>query len=337
LSETESEKSHCLNCGTLLNDRFCSHCGQDSKEFKRSVWNVFFQFFETFTDFDNKLWSSLGPLFFQPGMLTKKYLEGKRKRFLNPIQMYAFFSFLFFLTAFYLPEKGGLSTKEEIQKGIRDGMFADSSNEKADSVQNVTLKVKGANLKMSKSKNDRGIHIQGLEDSYFKYDSTQKKLPLQQRDGWFKRTIKAKVISINERLRNKDETIVGELLDGFKSNLPNIIILLLPVFALILKLLYRKRKYYYVEHLIFGIHLHCLAFALFSFIFLAEWLFPSMEDSISILVLWFFIYAFLALKRIYLQSWLRTFLKFNFLGATYSIFLIIGLVLNLLFSFFLVS
>ena len=69
----------CLNCGTVLSDRFCGHCGQDKKEFKRSVWLVFFQFFETFTDFDNKLWSSLGPLIYKPGFLTKKFLAGKRK------------------------------------------------------------------------------------------------------------------------------------------------------------------------------------------------------------------------------------------------------------------
>ena len=124
---------------------------------------------------------------------------------------------------------------------------------------------------------------------------------------------------------------------GFKSNLPNIIILLLPVFALALKLLYVRRNYYYVEHLIFGIHLHCLAFALFSIAFLVEWAFPDLEELLNIVYLWFLIYAFVAMKRIYCQSWIRTFVKFNFLGATYTLSLIIGLALNLFLSFFLVN
>lgn len=337
MSETEPSQLHCLNCGTVLDDRFCSHCGQDSKEFKRSVWNVFFQFFETFTDFDNKLWSSLGPLFFRPGMLTKKYLEGKRKRFLNPIQMYAFFSFIFFLTAFYLPEKEGLSAQEEIQKGIRDGMFADSLDEDSDTIQEVAVKVGGARISRNREKNTPGFHINGLEDSYAQYDSVQHTKPEEERDGWFLRTIKTKMISINRRFKNRDETIIGELFDGFKSNLPNIIILLLPVFALVLKLLYVRRNYYYVEHLIFGIHLHCFAFAMFSFVFLAEWAFPDLEELLSVVYLWFFIYAIVAMKRIYNQSWVRTFVKFNFLGATYTLFLMIGLVLNLILSFFLVD
>ncbi|HOY94829.1 MAG TPA: DUF3667 domain-containing protein [Catalimonadaceae bacterium] len=337
MSETEPSQPHCLNCGTILDDRFCSHCGQDSKEFKRSVWNVFFQFFETFTDFDNKLWSSLGPLFFRPGMLTRKFLDGKRKSFLNPIQMYAFFSFIFFLTAFYLPEKEGASAQEEIRKGIRNGMFADSVSENSDSIQDVTVKVGGAKISRSREQNNPGFHINGLENSYSQYDSAQRAKPDEERDRWFVRTIKTKMISINRRFKEKDESIIGELFDGFKSNLPNIIILLLPVFALVLKLLYVRRNYYYVEHLIFGIHLHCFAFALFSFVFLADWALPELEDDLNLIYLWFFIYAFVAMKRIYNQSWIRTFMKFNFLGATYTIFLIIGLVLNLILSFFLVD
>lgn len=127
------------------------------------------------------------------------------------------------------------------------------------------------------------------------------------------------------------------MFDGFKSNLPNIIILLLPVFALVLKLLYVRRNYFYVEHLIFGIHLHCLAFALFSIVFIVEWAFPDLEELLNVVYLWFFIYAFLAMKRIYSQSWIRTFVKFNFLGASYTLSLIVGLTLNLILSFFLVD
>jgi hypothetical protein len=269
-------------------------------------------------------------------MLTKKFLEGKRKSFLNPIQMYAFFSFLFFLSAFYLPEPTGLSAQEEMRKGIRDGMFADSVNENEDSVR-ITFGVKGANLNVARKKNDTGFHFSGLEENLHQYDSAQKKCRPEDRDGWFLRTAKVKMISINERLRNKDETIISELFEGFKANLPNLVILLLPMFALILKLLYARRRFYYVEHLIFAIHLHCFAFALFSLVFLAEWLFPVFEDYSFLLYIWFLIYTLVAMKQMYRQTWMRTFLKFNFAGVSYSMFLVIGLAVNLLLSFFLVE
>jgi hypothetical protein len=105
----EPEKISCLNCGAQITDRFCSHCGQDKNEFQKSIWQILVGFAASLFDLDGKIPSSFVPLLFKPGKLTLEFLEGKRKSQINPFQLYAFFSFIFFLTAFYLPnftEKG---------------------------------------------------------------------------------------------------------------------------------------------------------------------------------------------------------------------------------------
>lgn len=346
MTETEIHIDHCLNCGHSLNDRFCSHCGQDSKEFKRSVWKVFFQFFETFTDFDNKLWSSLWPLLFKPGYLTVKYLEGKRKRFLNPIQMYAFFSFIFFLTAFYLPDSDpNKSTPRKIlSKTVKEGN-ADALNElddeedKKDSVglKEPSKQTNGAHFKVGGDTTKANIDFDGPEKTAQIYDSIQRLMPDSAKDGFVKSSLKRKFISIAERFEKNDESLVDEFFDGFKSNLPNVIILLLPLIALVLKILYIRRMFYYVEHLIFAIHIHCFTFLLFSIWLITELIFPSLDDHVGWMFILLFVYVFVAMKRMFSQSGIRTFVKFILFGASYTFLLFVGMVLNFLVSIYLME
>ncbi len=37
--------NHCLNCGTTVQERYCSHCGQENLEPKESLWHLIRHFF----------------------------------------------------------------------------------------------------------------------------------------------------------------------------------------------------------------------------------------------------------------------------------------------------
>jgi hypothetical protein len=204
-----------------------------------------------------------------------------------------------------------------------------------DSTETVVFKPTDKDLKGKKE--IPIINFGTLSSSLHKYDSSQNELPASQKDGFVESTLKRKLIHIKERFDNKDESIVDEFFDGFKSNLPNVIILLLPLFALVLKLLYIRRKFFYVEHLIFSIHIHCFAFLLFSIWLLGEFFFPTLEDYFFWIILLFLFYTCLAMKTMFSQSWLRTFVKFIFLGMTYTIILLSGLVFNFLLSAYLMA
>ena len=323
----------CLNCSSVLEDRFCSHCGQDSKEFKRSVWNVFVRFFETFTDFDNKLWSSLFPLIFKPGFLTRQFLAGKRKSYLNPIQMYAFFSFLYFFTFFYMPDFVSVdksSLAERLTKEMSDSNSLETDLN--DTIPFGSIGNSKITIKRDAKQKDKITINQGSLQTLKSYDSSQLSHPKSKRHGFIVRSIYRKTLDVLEKSRNKDSTALASLIETFKANSANLIILLLPLFALILKILYIRRSFYYVEHLIFSIHFHCFAFLILS---IGNILFSciAMPDEFEVyLFLGVFIYFFIAMKKMYGQSWKLTFLKFNLWGASYTVLLVLGLMLNLLVS-----
>ena len=113
------------------------------------------------------------------------------------------------------------------------------------------------------------------------------------------------------------------------GRVPTALFLILPVFALLLKVLYVRRDWYYAEHLVFGLHTHAFAFLVFTVIACllaittAEW-----ARTLSLVLFWGGIplYFLLAQKRVYGQGWTKTVAKALVLGWAYSIVLFGGLV-----------
>jgi hypothetical protein len=102
---------------------------------------------------------------------------------------------------------------------------------------------------------------------------------------------------------------------------PHMVFLLLPVFALLLKLLYIRRDRLYAEHFVFALHVHAFVFVVFIVMFILPW-----EWFDRILLLWIATYVWLALKRVYRQGWVRTTLKWWTLGWMYFWVLLFGLI-----------
>lgn len=88
----------CPNCGTALRtgDHFCPHCGQENHDLRVPFRHFAYEFVESLTHFDTKLWSTLKLIFTKPGQLTKDLVEGKRARYVKPAQFYVFVSIIFF-------------------------------------------------------------------------------------------------------------------------------------------------------------------------------------------------------------------------------------------------
>jgi len=116
------------------------------------------------------------------------------------------------------------------------------------------------------------------------------------------------------------------------------VVLMMPALALILKLLYIRRKYYYVEHIIFSFHYHAFAFLLISVgMIIDHWRDQLINGdgtftSISFIVV--LIYLFIAMRRVYKQGAWKTFIKYNILNWAYlfifSIFIALTFVISAL-------
>jgi len=89
----------CPNCKKelIFSENFCPQCGQVNDERRLSIKQFFGEFFAGFFSFDTRFFKTILPLLFKPGKIAKSYIEGKRRSFTNPFQLYLHTSILFFL------------------------------------------------------------------------------------------------------------------------------------------------------------------------------------------------------------------------------------------------
>lgn len=133
------------------------------------------------------------------------------------------------------------------------------------------------------------------------------------------------------------------LKDAFLSSVPATLFVLLPIFALMLKLLYLFKRRLYMEHLIVALHSHAFLcgamLVIFTLQWLAElasalpWLATGLRWSEVGVALWMPIYLFIAQKRIYGQGWIMTTLKFGVIGTLYLLMINFGAMFALMASF----
>ncbi|MEM6524808.1 MAG: DUF3667 domain-containing protein [Bacteroidota bacterium] len=137
------------------------------------------------------------------------------------------------------------------------------------------------------------------------------------------------------RVNRTDETLFAEFIT---KNLPLMMLLLIPIFALVLKLLYVRRKLLYIKHLIHALHLHTFAYFLYgtSLIFMLN---IDNEDTNSYIGVAAFLivstYAFVSFLKVYRQHWFKTLIKFNLTGAVYVTCIFIFFLAEILISFLL--
>jgi hypothetical protein len=219
-------------------------------------------------------------------------------------------------------------SQNESEKDVVDSTQKNSSD-------SLVLSLGKTKINISRDSTGKdGITLAGKSNSLARYDSAQLALPPSERQSKFVNDVIRRLLEIFDKTRNNDSSALAVIIDTFKSNIANLIILLLPVFAGILKVLYIRRKYYYVEHLIFAIHVHCFAFLLLSIVTVVNNLVLLSDAFVGYFYFVFLLYFYFAVKNMYGQKWGRTFVKFNLLGMTYSLFLFFGFILNFIVSIY---
>jgi hypothetical protein len=152
--------------------------------------------------------------------------------------------------------------------------------------------------------------------------------------------------SLNRRMAHARDVLDASdsekpFVDALFNVLPQTLIVLMPLFALMLKLAYLFKRRLYMEHLIVALHSHSfisLALVLvLLFAWLQEWLAPSgvfwhtvFGWGIGLTSAWIPVYLLLMQKRVYGQGWVMTLLKFGVLGICYSVLVGIGLLAAML-------
>ncbi|MBI2731709.1 MAG: DUF3667 domain-containing protein [Sphingobacteriales bacterium] len=363
----ERAEKNCLNCGTEVAGRYCQQCGQENIEPKETFFHLVKHFFYDITHFDGKFFETVKLILFKPGFLSKQYMAGKRVSYLNPIRMYVFTSAFFFLIFFSfmspgetlkmseVKPKNKVAGLAEILKGAKEDMEDEIKNSKDSAEKTEKLKqIAAIEHDLERLAKDSTIVSDSLEsfkyvfqkakinpfekrfESAEAYDSVQNSLQGDAKDSWMEQFFTRKKIMWDKKYG--EGHVMEALKEKFLHSIPQMLFVSLPFFALLLKLLYiRRKKFYYADHGIFSIHLYCAIFILLLIIFGLnkmreathwEWLSAIISlSAFSILV-----YIYMALKKFYEQGYVKTFFKYFILMILNSVVAGILLMLFLLLS-----
>jgi len=339
----ERKEKNCLNCGETIVGRFCHKCGQENVEVKESFGHLIMHFFQDLTHFDGKLWKTLKLLLFKPAKLTQLYMDGQRANYIHPIRMYLFISAIFFFFIF----SGEQVKVPEVAKPLPVIAIPNPTLSKPALLNNVLSKNVDVKIldpeKVNLKKEDR-LNLQiGSDTISYKtlgaYDSAQLKLLSSKKDNWFESALIKKSIELNNKYNNDVFKIEEAIFKQFEHYFSRMLYISLPLFALFLWALYRRNKnHYFVDHLIFSIHIYCaffiILFALKLVDLSTEFIFkrPPFGAAAIITSILMFYYLYKALSNHFNQSRVKTIIKFIILN-----FLTIILMGLLMTSFILLS
>jgi len=113
-----TQEQACLNCGTALTGDYCHACGQRA-HVHRSLHAFGHDLLHGVFHFEGKIWRTLPMLAWQPGELTRRYIDGQRASFVSPIALFLFCVFLMFAV---LGLTGALSiaSGDQLREGIEN-------------------------------------------------------------------------------------------------------------------------------------------------------------------------------------------------------------------------
>jgi hypothetical protein len=107
----------CANCQTQLVGSYCHGCGQTARV-HRSIWHMLEEGLHGVLHFDSKMWRTLPLLLARPGLLTRRYIDGQRVRYVSPLALFLFTIFLMFFVLSFATSGGktvGQATPQEQQ------------------------------------------------------------------------------------------------------------------------------------------------------------------------------------------------------------------------------
>lgn len=302
-SERPGDVQSCKNCGARLSNQYCAVCGQRATVRIVSIWEVLRDVVDELFFLESRVWQTLGPLFFRPGLLTMDYLAGRRARYVPPVRLYIVLSVIFFVV---------VSLSGTVQIDTAD---PDVAQEVGDG---------GGTAEIDLARDSDGIV--GVID----VDNDEIPDACTIDDGWtdsvpFGAEVReAMLASCDKIIADRGEAFR----DALAEDIPLMMIVFIPLLALSMKILYPFSGRYYVEHLLFFVHFHAFGFLLLTLLTLSDELaesFTSLETVGTLLfsagMIYLFVYLFIAMRRVYAQSRFATAVKYALLACCYVVFL----------------
>jgi hypothetical protein len=366
----------CENCHTVLLGGYCHVCGQRAHSPLQHFGHAVEEVFESFWHLDGRIFRTLRDLCV-PGRVAAAYLAGHRVRYLAPLRLFVILSLLTFfvgkLTLHFDPGNAVKVDAAPSRSGVVIGetRLDDDPFAGAKSAADVLARHAKILREIDAENAGTGVFLSTILDVAKDDIDAQARArmtalgatPAQWRaleaaraasapkpgaassapeqsvvtgDGVLQRWLRARIERIQENVpRVRDDP--DELLRSFLGALPGALFVLVPLFALCLKLLYIRSGRGYLEHLVVALYSHAFMLTALLLVFLLlgvqtiaglpVWAANTVGVVAGIVLnLCVPLYLLWMQKRVYAQGWVKTLIKYATLGPVYSFLLTLTIV-----------
>jgi Protein of unknown function (DUF3667) len=328
---------NCENCGAPMAGPFCAKCGQHAVDYRRSFRYVVLDVLDSFLSWDSKFFATIGWLIARPWHLTNEFLAGRRVRYVHPLRVYLLASILFFFVVNYWaksihadPSKLSAEDRAEIAADPDIPPAVKAKIQRALDAKGLTQ----PEAQMSPSPEatvapqpsaiaspplpSASPSPSGDYGPMMQFD----KPPSDPFEKWLEQRAKEKMGEHGSKMALFIATLF--------SNLPYMMLCCIPLFALVLKVLYVRKRVFYIDHLVYALHIHSFAYlAIILIVLITIGLNRSIPGTFAnwmIAALWitFAAQIFLSIRRVYRQGWFIAVFKFFLGGFAYFIVLTVA-------------
>ena len=334
----EQTIQQCKNCEETFDASFeyCPYCGQETED-NLTIGVLCSNNIDNYISIDARFFRSFGTLMTKPGVLARRFVDGKRLKYLHPAQFYLFISVIFFFIFSFTIRKADSEVSEVIKKGMEQEINLDSIPVKQDS-----LALAEAKKVLKRSQKTIGLTDKEIRE----IDSVMASEPeVVSVDFGFKRDRLDSLIAVGAPIEEKikamgmkeDADAVtqrvytqmlkfyeqrgGGILQALYDTIPVAMFLLLPLFAVLLKIFYWKPAVF-AHHLVFSFYFFTFIFTTFCTILLVNkvWEVPI---GLEVLICFsFVIYLMIALRNFYKSSWVGAFFKAGIISFLYMLIIV---------------
>ncbi len=341
----------CNNCHSPIPDEalYCLRCGQKDTDGRISLGRFIAELIDSAFNLNSKFFQTLRYIFV-PGRLTREYFKGKHRTYTHPLRLF------FVLAVLHLAHIGFVANKymkldgsplTNMERKVAQLELLDKADEYADQLSSEEQRTSLKTILDSLGREFRSAGNTTIDTS------TMMGVLTLDRDSMILKPLQVSIVDVTklsyDELIEKygitdyftkvslKQTIKATkepkafILSGI-GNLVWMMFIMLPIMAFIMKVLYIRGGYYFIEHLVFLFHWHAVGFIMMSlFLFLA----PGINKGFGALfILAILVFGFLGIRRYYQQGFFVSLLKFIIICISYSFILGFFLGLTAVVSFF---
>ncbi|MCG8275066.1 DUF3667 domain-containing protein [Stenotrophomonas sp. NLF4-10] len=367
------EHGSCENCHAALNGHYCHHCGQSAHNPLKHFGHAVEEVFESFWHLDGRIFRTLRDLLV-PGRVAVNFLRGHRVGYVQPLRLFVILTlFTFFVGKLMLHAEGAVvfdrqaglfapaQTADEVER-LRAAQVAEmeralggspgdtASLALAMTAINTAAARRLAELEDTRSTSGSAVArageaaaraSDGRTGQLFSHDVNGKPWDPQTNPvvlagwpGFADRWLNQRMANTRANLERMDGNPVL-FLQAVLTALPGALFLLMPVFALVLRVAYLRRPTGYLEHLVVALYSHSWLMLVLLATFAVAGISGAIGNSVvSTLGGWLYVLLWLAVpvylfwmqQRVYGGNPVLTMLRYLFIGGVY-LFLVIAVVM----------